>query len=161
MKDEKVVLWPWIIFGTLFILILWILTPIVTTKYFPNNYGLFGDQFGSINSLFSGLAFLGLIVAILLQRKELIDQRKELRLTREVHESSTKILKEQFNIQYKSNLIQSYNIIIDYFNQSIKELISLRPYDYKKQIVVQNENKQLYLNKLKDLLKSLEDSYAK
>lgn len=45
--------------------------------------GTFGDMFGAVNSLFSGLAFAGVIYAILLQRKELELQREELVLTRE------------------------------------------------------------------------------
>lgn len=44
--------------------------------------GQFGDQFGFINSLFSGLAFGGIIISLVLQRKELSLQRKELRDTR-------------------------------------------------------------------------------
>jgi hypothetical protein len=43
----------------------------------------FGDMFGLSNALFSGLAFAGIIYAILLQRKELQLQRKELKMTRE------------------------------------------------------------------------------
>jgi len=38
--------------------------------------GLFGDQFGAINSLFSGMAFAGIIFTILLQRRELSEARK-------------------------------------------------------------------------------------
>jgi len=37
--------------------------------------GVFGDKFGAINALFSGLAFAGIIWTILLQRKELIASR--------------------------------------------------------------------------------------
>jgi hypothetical protein len=36
----------------------------------------FGEMFGSINTLFSGLAFAGVIYTILLQRKELESQRE-------------------------------------------------------------------------------------
>lgn len=45
--------------------------------------GLFGDMWGGINTLFSGLAFAGIIYAIFLQREELLLQRRELELTRE------------------------------------------------------------------------------
>lgn len=45
--------------------------------------GVFGDSFGALNALFSGLAFAGLIIAILYQREDLILQRNELRLMRE------------------------------------------------------------------------------
>ncbi len=44
--------------------------------------GQFGDMFGAVNALFTGLAFAGLIYTIILQREELGLQRKELRLTR-------------------------------------------------------------------------------
>lgn len=45
--------------------------------------GQFGDMFGTVNALFSGLAFAGIIYTILLQREELKEQRAELQLTRE------------------------------------------------------------------------------
>src|SRR5687768_11681898 len=44
--------------------------------------GQFGDMFGAINALFSGLAFAGIIITILLQGRELALQRNELSLTR-------------------------------------------------------------------------------
>jgi len=43
----------------------------------------FGDMFGAVNALFSGLAFLGIIYTIYLQRNELALQRGELKLTRD------------------------------------------------------------------------------
>jgi len=52
--------------------------------------GLFGDTFGGINAVFSGLAFLGVIYAIVLQREELQLQRNELELTREELKRSAK-----------------------------------------------------------------------
>lgn len=44
--------------------------------------GQFGDIFGGVNALFTGLAFAGVIYTILLQRRELELQREELRLNR-------------------------------------------------------------------------------
>lgn len=44
--------------------------------------GVFGDSFGLLTSLFSGLAFAGLIITISMQRDELSLQRQELTLTR-------------------------------------------------------------------------------
>ncbi|HHV7525802.1 TPA: hypothetical protein ACUNF5_007399 [Burkholderia orbicola] len=40
--------------------------------------GVFGDAFGGLNTLFTALAFAGLIITIFLQRQQLIDQRKEI-----------------------------------------------------------------------------------
>ena len=42
------------------------------------NSGLFGDSFGILTSLFSGLAFAGLLVTILYQKEQLDEQRREL-----------------------------------------------------------------------------------
>lgn len=43
--------------------------------------GTFGDMFGAVNSLFSGLALAGVVYAILQQHLELRDHRKELQRT--------------------------------------------------------------------------------
>lgn len=68
--------------------------------------GTFGDMFGAVNALFSGLALAGVVYAILLQRRELALQRQELELTRhelersaEAQEASATILREQLRLQ--------------------------------------------------------------
>ena len=45
--------------------------------------GQAGDLYGSVNALFSGLAFVGVVVAISLQSEELALQRKEIAANRE------------------------------------------------------------------------------
>ena len=40
--------------------------------------GTFGDSFGVLNTLFSGLAFAGIIVTVKMQNDEMREQRKEL-----------------------------------------------------------------------------------
>lgn len=42
--------------------------------------GAFGDSFGSVNSLFTGLAFAGIVFTILLQQREISLQRKDFNL---------------------------------------------------------------------------------
>lgn len=59
--------------------------------------GTFGDMFGAVNSLFSGLAFAGVIVAIILQSKELKLQREELEQTREELKGQKEQLERQAN----------------------------------------------------------------
>lgn len=69
--------------GTL-ILLLTALYPFVVKFFHPqlSDQGLFGDSYGMLNALFSGLAFVGLIWAIVLQKEELSLQREELAETR-------------------------------------------------------------------------------
>jgi hypothetical protein len=64
---------------------LWGLTWYLSVRYIdkPGDQGTFGDMFGSVNALFSGLAFAGVIYAIYLQREDLKLQQKDLKLQRE------------------------------------------------------------------------------
>jgi hypothetical protein len=81
--------------------------------------GTFGDMFGAINALFSGLAFAGIIFTILLQREELKLQRKELELTRveltrtaSAQEASQKELSKQAETLLKTAQINAINTLI-------------------------------------------------
>ena len=58
-----------------------------------------GDVFGAASSLFSALAFIGLLVTIYLQRIELSLQRQELRLQRKEMEASRGELANQARVQ--------------------------------------------------------------
>jgi hypothetical protein len=65
------------------IISVWLITPAaVIFLVGSEGAGAFGDIFGSINALFSGLAFAALIAALYMQREELSLQRNELTLTR-------------------------------------------------------------------------------
>lgn len=84
--------------------------------------GTFGDMFGAVNSLFSGLALAGIILTILLQRKELALQRKELRDTREelkrtasAQENSEKALTRQAeNLKITAKLTALSSLVVHY-----------------------------------------------
>ncbi|MEO5905234.1 MAG: hypothetical protein ABIQ11_00810 [Saprospiraceae bacterium] len=93
----------------IYITIGWISSPIVTILIFQNldKMASFGDSFGTINSLFSGLALAGIIYTIFLQKTELSLQREELKLTRtelkraaDAHEQTLNNLKEENRIKY-------------------------------------------------------------
>lgn len=68
---------------------------LVFLPYDENERGTFGDQFGAVNALFSGLAFAGLIFTIILQRRDLKLQRRDLRLQREELTLTRKEMEEQ------------------------------------------------------------------
>ena len=61
----------------------------------PTWRGTFGDQFGAVNALFSGLAFAGLIYTIILQRRDLELQRNDLKLQREELALTRKEMEDQ------------------------------------------------------------------
>lgn len=52
--------------------LIWLISSFLIYKVFPdwNTRGLFGDMFGSVNAFFSSLALIGIVLSIVLQRKE-------------------------------------------------------------------------------------------
>jgi hypothetical protein len=74
----------WVIAVAIGVVALWIGTPWLLSIIYPemSERGQFGDMFGAVNALFSGLALLGAIYAIMQQSEELALQREELALTR-------------------------------------------------------------------------------
>ncbi|MES2718550.1 MAG: putative phage abortive infection protein [Pseudomonadota bacterium] len=92
---------------------LWVLSGVLL--YFLPDRGTFGDMFGGINALFSGLAFATLVYTIFLQRRELQMQRRELQLQRQEFVLNRGELKEQ-RLQ-----ITAQNEVLDQQNKAIQQ----------------------------------------
>jgi hypothetical protein len=98
--------------------------------------GQSGDLFGSLNALFSGLAFAGLIIALRMQREELALQRQELRHTREefakqtmIHDAHLALLTLERDEKEKSNKLAFEPFLMlrigeAYCNQGVFKLIN-------------------------------------
>lgn len=91
--------------------------------------GQFGDLFGAVNALFSGLAFAGVIVTILLQREELRLQRLELSQTRAelrrsaiAQEASERALQAQAQASWLSARLASTNSLLEYYSSQLRPL---------------------------------------
>ena len=81
------------------VIVIWLLFWLFIDMFIPEiNRGVFGDKFGAVNALFSGLAFAGLIATLLYQKEELKLQREELQQTRE----ELKGQREEFEEQNKT-----------------------------------------------------------
>lgn len=100
---------------------IWILSWLGVSCLFDGSEerGTFGDQFGAINALFSGLAFAGLIYTILLQheelglqRQELADTRDELKGQKEEAEKQNAIMRKQQFENTFFQLLQTHHEII-------------------------------------------------
>lgn len=79
----------------LFIGAMWIVCTFSVYAIFDDwgTRGAVGDSFGAVNALFSGLAFAGMLYALLLQRRELKYQREEMLASRKVSESQLSEIK--------------------------------------------------------------------
>lgn len=76
-------------------------------------HGPFGDMFGAVNALFSGLAFAGLIITLIMQRRELALQRDELEQTRNEFVEQNKTMKRQRFENTFFNLMSLHQHITD------------------------------------------------
>ncbi len=116
----KVRWWPWL----LGVIVLWILAIIVLPLCFPNivERGQFGDSFGVVNALFSGLALAGVIYAIILQKKELALQREELEKTREEIKGQKEQLEAQNQTLQKQNFESSFFQLLGLHNDIVNSM---------------------------------------
>ncbi|PME35100.1 hypothetical protein BCV39_18860 [Vibrio sp. 10N.286.55.E10] len=77
---------------------------------------LFGDSYGSLNTLFSGLAFAGIIVSIFLQSQELRSTRAEIRAQKDEFQLQTKAMDKQVFETTFFQLLLLHNEIIQALN---------------------------------------------
>lgn len=106
----------------------WLLFGLLPMALFSSESGrgTFGDMFGAVNALFSGLALAGVVCAILLQREELSLQRAELELTRqelsrsaEAQTSSAQTLIEQQKLAKKNIRLAAYTALLQSKNDRV------------------------------------------
>lgn len=98
--------WTWVVVSIVGLLIMggWWFTPLINQHLSvevgrtDKEVGAVGDIFGSINALFSGLAFLGLIVTIILQKKELHDNTTALNDQKAEFEKQVAVMEKQVNL---------------------------------------------------------------
>jgi hypothetical protein len=109
----------------------------------PKDYrGIFGDMFGAVNTLFSGLAFAGIVYSILIQNEELKAQgvalqkqsealditRKELEITREEYKLTRKehrLTREEHKLARKEFATQTTNAKRQRFEGMFFNMLSL------------------------------------
>lgn len=94
--------------------------------------GQFGDVFGAVNALFSGLAFAGLIYTVFLQREELGLQRRELELTRQelqrtaqAQEQSEVALRAQAEAAGLSARLATASSLLEHYRRELRQLEQL------------------------------------
>ncbi len=114
----------WIVYFLLaafVVVILWI--AIGLNGYFiTENGSISNDQFGAVSALFSGLAFAGLIVTMIMQKKELEFQREELELTHREIIGQREQLENQYNVMKQDSYDQELSNIIELKNRYLESI---------------------------------------
>ncbi|MGL6006074.1 putative phage abortive infection protein [Aeromonas sobria] len=96
---------------------LWIFYPAVASiqrgLFFNSDFGVneFGDMYGSLNTLFSGLAFSGVIISIFLQSAELKATREEMKAQVVQFEQQTEAMQKQVFESSFFSMINLHNTI--------------------------------------------------
>lgn len=123
------------------ILLIAIVFPFVV-RFFAGTWaisGTFGDTFGALNAIFSGITLVGLVLTILMQRTELGYQRTEMaqtrheflvnRITNVIYNQLERYEKalEKLNINYGGDTYNGYDAV--FFLDSAKKVVSFGPFD--------------------------------
>lgn len=104
---------------------LWVISPILITRYLQQwqERGTFGDMFGAVNALFSGLALAGVAYTIYLQLKEIRLQRedldatlKELQRSAEAQVKAEQALREQLEAQNLATQLTALSSMLTHFD---------------------------------------------
>lgn len=146
-------------YAALVVIFMWMLSWVIITKCIsePSERGQFGDQFGAVNALFSGLAFAGLIITILQQRKDLYYQRKELeqtnqemaRQTKEFDAQNKTLKRQQFEnsffelLRILQTLVNDLQIKIEFICSNECEIKSLHGREIFQELFTKREKKAI------------------
>lgn len=127
------------------------LYPFALEKYLhqkhADNLGQYGDIYGGLNTLFTGLAFVGLVATIILQRQEMSETRREF-------EEQTAIMSRQaldnamFEYLKYMKSIYPFNIKPTQSFEGIDSML----HNFVEHQWCQHEQKRLYVNALRKAL---------
>jgi uncharacterized membrane protein len=85
-----------------------------------NNFGLFGDSFGIVNALFSGLALVGVVFAIFLQREDIKLQREDIQQSVCAQKEAAKAQQLQARVASLAGLLEAKKTIRGYVKARMK-----------------------------------------
>jgi len=111
----------WFMIAAGFVLVVWAVLWILLILLIddPAQRGQFGDMFGASTALFSGLAFAGVIIAMLYQREELSLQRQELALQRQELARSAEAQEQLVKTQERSALMNARATLMAHFSEGV------------------------------------------
>ena len=151
-EETKSQLWIWIIIAIVGVIAMWGLSWWSINKFIdePTNQGTFGDMFGAVNALFSGLAFAGLIATLLYQREELKLQRKELNEQKlEFREQNKTLKRQRFENTFFNMLSLQQEIVANISFDEVKTIFDFSAHTQDEQRTSYNGRalfRELYLN---------------
>ena len=151
-EETKSRLWIWIVVAIIGVLAAWGLSWWLINKNIDcsTERGTFGDMFGAVNALFSGLAFAGLIATLLYQREELKLQRKELNEQKlEFREQNKTLKRQRFENTFFNMLSLQQEIVANISFDEVKTIFDFNAHTQEAQRTSYNGRtlfREMYLN---------------
>ncbi|MEP2935755.1 MAG: hypothetical protein ABJM06_14920 [Gilvibacter sp.] len=145
-----------------FVIVIWILSAVFIVLFMDSwsDRGTFGDLFGAVNALFSGLAFAALIYTIVLQRDEIKQNREEIVLNRKelakgakLQQKAREVLIQQVEQTHLSAKMNAMRTLIDYYNNQI-----LNPKSTEETIEMAKQKRKQIIVQIDELIDGLDDS---
>lgn len=151
-----------LIITSIIVVLIWAISG-VSVYYWGKDWserGTMGDMFGVINSLFSGLAFAGLVFTIILQRQEITTNREEIEMNRkELHKSvraqqkTQQALQDQARQTHLTARVNAMSTVINYYNTQI-----INPNNPPEMIEKAREKRRALIKQIDGLIEGLNDS---
>ena len=109
------------ILSIVFVLVIWCIN--LFTLEEDVNRGTYGDMFGAVNALFSGLAFAGIIITLYYQNYQIKLQRRDLKFTKK----ETAATRKEFELQNKTITTQRFENtffqMLSLYNNQVDNLV--------------------------------------
>ncbi|WP_300435619.1 hypothetical protein [Zoogloea sp.] len=124
-SQGKMPIWIWIVTSLTVFSIWWLSGMLIDHFVDEASRGTFGDKFGAINALFSGLAFAAIIYTMLMQRAELMLQREELKANRLELKNQSAQLEAQASILNRQSFDVAFFKLLEILEGVKKDLAKL------------------------------------
>ncbi|TDL99167.1 MAG: hypothetical protein C4K58_07750 [Flavobacteriaceae bacterium] len=122
--------------------------------------GTFGDLFGAVNALFSGLAFAGLIFTIYMQaeaheaqKKDIAINRRSIQKSMNIQEQTLLAMSEQAKQTQLTAQLNALNTLINYYNIQID-----KPGNDPQIVLKAREKRRSLIKKIDTMIEGLDHS---
>ena len=134
------------IFALLSVLIVWVLFLLVVPYLFQWDWdksGRFGDTFGALNALFTGLAFVVLLATLIQQSRKIDETKRDVEGERQLQKRTTELVAEQAKalalvarLNALTSRIEAYQVQIDESNDSGNTELTQRLVGERRQLLL-------------------------
>lgn len=128
-----------LVISILVVIVFWAANFWIAARYTYEARGTFGDTFGVVNALFTGLAFAGVIYGLFVQRHEVKLLTEELQGTKRLAEEQQKLAEIQISAQQKQQFEATFFSLLRVFNDLVTG-IDLRKGSNSKEVIARGRD---------------------